>query len=241
MKINPVLERGVFLRRYKRFLADVELANGEVLTVHCANTGSMKNCMVPGTHCWYSRSDNPKRKLPGTLEIVTTPAGAMAGINTARPNVLVREGIENGVISELQGYATIRPEVQYGTENSRIDLLLEREAEKCFVEVKNVTLGMPQGLGLFPDAITTRGAKHLRELVAMVAAGHRGVLVFCVQHSGIERVAPADEIDPEYGTMLRTAMANGVEVLAYKCRMAPGEIAIEQKIDVDCSDRPVAN
>ncbi len=240
MKIRPVLERGVFLRRYKRFLADIELANGEVLTVHCANTGSMKNCMVPGTHCWYSRSDNPKRKLPGTLEIVTTPAGAMAGINTARPNVLVREGIENGVISELQGYPTLRSEVRYGSENSRIDLLLERDGEKCFVEVKNVTLGMPQGLGLFPDAITARGAKHLRELVAMVAAGHRAVLVFCVQHSGIERVAPADEIDSEYGTMLRTAMANGVEILAYKCRMAPEEIAIEQKIDVDCSESPIA-
>ncbi len=240
MKIRPVLERGVFLRRYKRFLADIELANGEVLTVHCANTGSMKNCMVPGTHCWYSRSDNPKRKLPGTLEIVTTPAGAMAGINTARPNVLIREGIENGVISELQGYPTLRSEVRYGSENSRIDLLLERDGEKCFVEVKNVTLGMPQGLGLFPDAITARGAKHLRELVAMVAAGHRAVLVFCVQHSGIERVAPADEIDSEYGTMLRTAMANGVEILAYKCRMAPEEIAIEQKIDVDCSESPIA-
>jgi len=241
MKISPVLERGVFLRRYKRFLADVELANGEVLTVHCANTGSMKNCLAPGTHCWYSRSDNPKRKLPGTLEIVTTPAGAMAGVNTARPNVLVREGIENGVISELQGYPTLRSEVRYGSENSRIDLLLERDTKKCFVEVKNVTLGLPLGLGLFPDAVTARGAKHLRELVAMVAAGHRAVLVFCVQHSGIERVAPADEIDPEYGRMLRTAMANGVEVLAYKCRMARGEIAIEQKIDVDCSDRPIAN
>ncbi len=238
MKISPVLERGVFLRRYKRFLADVELENGNVLTVHCANTGSMKNCLAPGTHCWYSRSDNPKRKLPGTLEIVTTPAGARAGINTARPNVLVREGIENGVISELQGYPILRSEVRYGSENSRIDLLLERGAEKCFVEVKNVTLGMPQGQGLFPDAVTARGVKHLRELVAAVAAGYRAVLVYCVQHTGIQRVAPADEIDPEYGKMLRTAMASGVEVLAYKCRMAPQEIVIEQKIDVDCSVSP---
>ncbi len=241
MKINPVFERAVFLRRYKRFLADVELAGGEVLTVHCANTGSMKNCLAPGTHCWFSRSDNPKRKLPGTLEMVTTTSGALAGINTARPNGLVREGIENGVISALQGYPTIRTEVRYGGENSRIDLLLERGAEKCFVEVKNVTLGMPLGLGLFPDAVTARGVKHLRELMAMAAAGHRAVLVFCVQHTGIERVAPADEIDPEYGQMLRTALANGVEVLAYRCRMAPDEIAIEQRIGVDCSDGPIAS
>lgn len=235
MKISPALEQGIFLRRYKRFLADVELSDGEVLTVHCANTGSMKNCMAPGTACWFSRNDNPRRKLRGTLEIVTTPAGALAGINTARPNYLIREAIENGVISELQGYTSVRAEVRYGTENSRIDLLLQRDREKCFVEVKNVTLGMDRGRGLFPDAVTSRGTKHLRELMTVVAEGYRAVLVFCVQHSAIEWVGPADEIDPEYGQTLRAAVACGVEVLAYQCRLTPVEIVVQARIDVDCS------
>ncbi len=226
MKIEPPLEQATLLKRYKRFLADIRLANGGELTIHCPNTGSMKNCWAPDTPCWFSRSDDPKRKLPGTLEITSTPDGFLAGVNTGRPNKLVREAIENGVIAELQGYSEIRPEVKYGDENSRIDLLLIEGEHHCYVEVKNTTLGVGDGRVLFPDAVTTRGAKHLRELMAMVEQGHRAVLVFCVQHSGAETVGSADEIDPEYGRTLRKAVEAGVEVLAYGCHLSPEDISL---------------
>lgn len=230
MKIDPPLEQATLLKRYKRFLADIRLDNGEEMTIHCPNTGSMKNCWAPETPCWFSRSNDPKRKLPGTLEITTTPDGFLTGVNTGRPNYLVREAVENGVIRELQGYPNIRSEVKYGAENSRIDLLLSDGERQCYVEVKNTTLGVGDGRVLFPDAVTTRGAKHLRELMAMVDLGHRAVLVFCVQHSGAESAGPADDIDPEYGRTLREAMAAGVEVLAYSCRLSPDEIAIERPL-----------
>lgn len=230
MKIEPPLEQAILLKRYKRFLADIRLANGEEMTIHCPNTGSMKNCWAPETPCWFSRSNDPKRKLPGTLEITSTPDGFLAGVNTGRPNKLVREAIESGVIAELQGYSEIRPEVKYGDENSRVDLLLIDGERRCYVEVKNTTLGVGDGRVLFPDAVTTRGAKHLRELMAMVEQGHRAVLVFCVQHSGAQSVGPADEIDPVYGQTLREAMDAGVEVLAYGCDLSAEEINLKSAL-----------
>lgn len=230
MKIEPPLEQAILLKRYKRFLADIRLANGEEMTIHCPNTGSMKNCWAPETPCWFSRSNDPKRKLPGTLEITSTPDGFLVGVNTGRPNKLVREAIESGVIAELQGYSEIRPEVKYGDENSRIDLLLIDGERRCYVEVKNTTLGVGDGRVLFPDAVTTRGAKHLRELMAMVEQGHRAVLVFCVQHSGAQSVGPADEIDPVYGQTLREAMDAGVEVLAYGCDLSAEEINLKSAL-----------
>lgn len=230
MIIHPSLEQAILLKRYKRFLADIRLDSGEEMTVHCPNTGSMKNCWAPETPCWFSRSDDLKRKLPGTLEITTTPDGYLTGVNTGRPNKLVREAIENGVLAELQGYDTIRPEVKYGEENSRIDLLLSKSDNQCFVEVKNTTLGVGNGRVLFPDAVTARGAKHLRELMVMVEQGHRAVLVFCVQHSGAESAGPADDIDPLYGKTLREAMTAGVEVLAYGCRVSATEIVIDRPL-----------
>jgi sugar fermentation stimulation protein A len=230
MKFEPPLIEAVLLRRYQRFLADVRLKDGQEMTVHCANTGSMQHCVVPGSPCWISLSDNPKRKLPGTLEITTTTLGFKAGVNTARPNQLVREGIESGLIGELQGYASLRQEVKYGSENSRIDLLLEKAGERCFVEVKNVTLERGDGLVCFPDAVTSRGAKHLRELMAMVAEGYRAVLVFCVQHSGATSAAVAADIDPLYAQTLADALAGGVEVLAYGCSLSAGEIALGRRI-----------
>jgi sugar fermentation stimulation protein A len=235
MKIDPPFEKALLLNRYKRFLADIRLDSGEEFTIHCPNTGSMKNCWAPETPCWFSRSNDPKRKLPGTLEITTTPDGFLTGVNTQRPNKLVREAIENGTIVELQGYENIRPEVKYGDENSRIDLLLSTGDRQCYVEVKNTTLGAGDGRVLFPDAVTTRGTKHLRELISMVQQGHRGVLVFCVQHTGAESVGPADDIDPTYGLTLREAVAAGVEVLAYGCQLTPGEIVINQRLPFNCS------
>lgn len=231
MKFDPPLQNATLLARYKRFLADVRLDTGEIITVHCPNTGSMKNCVVPETPCWYSLSDNPKRKLPGTLEITTTPGGYRAGVNTARPNRLVQEAIEAGAVPELAGYPELRSEVRYGGENSRIDLLLGDGERRCYVEVKNVTLEHGDGLVRFPDAVTARGTRHLRELAAMAADGHRAVLFFCVQHSGAERAAAAADIDPLYAETLGRALAAGVEVLAYRCRLAADEIALADRID----------
>jgi len=182
MKFDPPLESAELLRRHKRFMADVYLPWDEKATLHCPNTGSMKGCCTLGSQVWYSDSQNPKRKYPLTWEIVEVDGGFLVGINTHRANALVREGIESGLITELQGYDRIRREVRYGEgeQRSRIDLLLEREGERCFVEVKNLTLGQEDGLGLFPDAVTVRGTKHLRELMAVKAAGDRAVLFFCV-------------------------------------------------------------
>lgn len=234
MKLDPPLQQGILRLRYKRFFADVELPNGDIITVHCPNTGSMKHCVVPGTACWFSLSDNPKRKLAGTLEITTTTLGHLAGVNTARPNQLAREAIAAGLIPELAGYPDVKTEVRYGNEKSRIDLLLSgNDKADCYVEVKNVTLEAGDGLITFPDAVTARGTKHLRELIAMVDEGHRAVLLFCVQHSGAQRVSPADEIDPLYGKTLREAIAAGVEVLAYGCRLSAQEIVLERRLAFD--------
>lgn len=219
-------QKGQLIKRYKRFLADVVTADGDTLTLHCPNTGSMRHCIVEGSDCWYSRSDSKTRKYPHTWEVATTLTGHLAGINTARANGLVRAAMEAGVIEPLAGYPQVRAEVRYGSENSRIDFLLSGEAGDCYVEVKNVTLMEAAGEGLFPDAVSTRGSKHLRELMAMVQAGHRAVLLFCVQHTGVEWVSPADAIDPAYGQNLREAAAAGVEILAYRARIEPERSSI---------------
>ena len=231
MNIDPPLSPAIFEKRYKRFFADLRTPSGDSITVHCPNTGSMKNCQVQGSACWYSLSDNPKRKLPGTLEIVTTTEGQLAGVNTARPNHLVRELIEANLVPELQGYSQLRSEVRYGEEKSRIDLLLEDQTlGQCYVEVKNVTLAMGDGLASFPDAVTSRCAKHLRELMVMVSAGHRAVLFFCVHLTAVERMEVAAEIDPLYAATLAEAVAAGVEVIAWRARLGPNEIVLDQPI-----------
>ena len=217
-----------FVRRYKRFFADLETAGGELLTVHCANTGSMKNCLAPGTPCWYSLSDNPKRKLPGTLEVVTTSYGNLAGVNTGLPNKLVRAAVEAGVVDTLSGYAEVCSEVRYGEENSRIDLLLKGATGNCFVEVKNVTLDCGDGCARFPDAVTARGTKHLRELMAMVAEGHRAVLFFCVQLTGVDRVGVAAEIDPVYASTLAEAISAGVEIICWQAGFDGRSVSLQR-------------
>lgn len=234
MKFEPALQKGTLIRRYKRFLADITLENGQLTTIHCPNTGSMKNCAVAESPCWFSDSKNPKRKYPCSWEVATTSSGHLAGVNTSRSNALVIEAVNAGVIKELSGYDSLSTEVPYGEERSRIDILLEKENARCYVEVKNVTLGYDDGLGQFPDAVSVRGTKHLRELIAMTQQGYRAVLVFCVQHTGIERVEPADEIDPEYGRTLREAIAAGVEVIAYRAVISPNEITLTDKIPVHC-------
>lgn len=224
------------LKRYKRFLADVRLPDGRELTIHCPNTGSMKNCVLPESPCWYSVSESKTRKYPQTLEVVTTPGGHLAGINTARTNELVEQALREGVIAELRGYQTLRREVVYGSEKSRIDFLLgDRElladkqegARLCYLEVKNVTLMEAEGEGFFPDAVSERGSKHLRELMLMREQGHRAVLLFCVQHTGIESVRAAAHIDPAYAATLHAARASGVEIIAYGAAIKPEQHIIE--------------
>ncbi|MDD3450457.1 MAG: DNA/RNA nuclease SfsA [Gammaproteobacteria bacterium] len=234
MIFDPPLESAELLRRYQRFMAEVYLPWGEKAVLHCPNTGAMTGCCTLGSRVWFSDSRNPKRKYPLTWEIVEVDGGCLVGVNTHRANALVREGIENGAIAELQGYDRIRREVRYGAgeRRSRIDLLLEREGERCFVEVKSVTLGREDGLGQFPDAVTSRGTRHLRELMAVAAAGDRAVLLFCVQHTGIDRVAPADHVDPVYGRTLREAAAAGVEIIAYGAAVSPEAIRVAGRLPV---------
>ncbi|WP_138442192.1 DNA/RNA nuclease SfsA [Marinobacter alexandrii] len=213
---EPLVE-GRLIRRYKRFLANVRLPDGSEVTAHCPNTGSMLGCQPEDARVWLSRSDNPKRKLPYTWELVETSPGMLACINTARPNTQARVAVESGVVVELADYSGCRAEVKYGEEKSRIDLLLTGHDHQpdAWVEVKNVTLA-EDGQGFFPDAVTTRGQKHLRELMAQVAQGDRAVLFFVVNHTGIQTVRPADHIDPTYGKLLREACDAGVEVIAYR-------------------------
>jgi len=230
----PQLEQARLLRRYKRFLADIELATGEQLTIHCPNTGSMLNCMREGGQVWFSRSNDPKRKLPGTWEISETPQGRLACVNTGRANAVVEEALRAGVITELAGFTTLKREVAYGEERSRIDFYLEfANGNKAYVEVKSVTLGYPDtAVAAFPDAVTQRGAKHLRELAALARQGIRAVQLYCVNLTGIEAVRPAQEIDAAYAQALRAAVAEGVEVLAYGTRLDAQQLVIDRPLPV---------
>ncbi|VXB41148.1 putative regulator [Pseudomonas sp. 8AS] len=233
MRFDPPLEEGRLLRRYKRFLADIETAGGEQLTIHCPNTGSMLNCMSEGCRVWFSRSSDPRRKLPGTWELGETPHGRLACINTVRANALVEEALRAGVIGELAGFTGLRREVPFGAENSRADFRLDYPAGPAWVEVKSVTLGFPgTAVAAFPDAVTARGAKHLRELAGLARQGVRAVQLYCVNLSGIEAVRAAEEIDPAYAAGLREARAAGVEVLAYGAEITPQAMRLVRRLEV---------
>lgn len=230
MRFDGGLIRGRLLRRYQRFLADVDLGR-ETVAAHCPNTGSMLGCAVPGSPVWLSRAANPKRKYPWTWELVQVPEGALVGINTGRSNRLVREAIEAGRIAELAGYGRIRAEVAYGEQRSRIDLLLSGDSRPdCYVEVKNVTAAVDKGVAFFPDAVTARGTKHLQELAALARRGTRAVLLFCAQRADAGEVRPADQIDPIYGRTLREALAAGVEAFAYGARVSADGIELVRRL-----------
>ncbi len=226
MRFSPPLVQATLVRRYKRFLADVELAGGEQITVHCPNTGSMTGCAEPGCRVWLAHSGNPKRKYSWTWQLVETGPGELACVHSAQANTLVQEALGENRLAALGGYPRLEREVRYGTENSRIDFLLSREAQRCFVEVKSVTLHAGNGLGLFPDAISSRGARHLRELQTIVHGGQRAVLCYVVQNTGISRVAPASAIDPQYTRALQDALAAGVEVVCYRCDISVAGIVL---------------
>ncbi len=230
----PELIPGRLIKRYKRFLADVELESGEMVTAHCANTGSMLNCCDPGSRVWLLDSDNPKRKLRYTWELVEVEGRHLACINTNRANHLVKEAILDCRVEELAGYDELFTERPYGVEKSRIDILLKKEGSAdCYVEVKNLTLLTEDGVGVFPDAVTVRGRKHLRELIGVVEEGNRAVLLFNVAHTGIKRIAPAWDIDFKYSSTLQQAMELGVEVLAYGATILPDSISLERKLQFD--------
>lgn len=219
---------GRLLKRYKRFLADVELASGEQITVHCPNTGAMHGCAEPGSRVWLSLSDSKTRKYPHTWELVDTGQG-MACIHSARANAVVAEALESGAVPALDGYTSLRREVKYG-QGSRADLVLEGEGGRCVIEVKAVTLLLADHAGAFPDAVSERARKHLQELQAVAKSGERAVIFFCVFHEGIETVLPARDIDPAYSQALESALAAGVEAMAWSSRISAAGIALQREI-----------
>lgn len=227
----PELIKGKLIKRYKRFLADVEMETGEVITAHCPNSGSMKGCAIEGAPVWLSVSDNPKRKYPHTWELIQAPQ-TLIGINTLVPNRLVKLSIENGLIPELNGYETVRSEVKT-SDHTRLDLMLESsEKPNCYIEIKNCTL-VEEGRAMFPDAVTTRGQKHLYELMDLAAQGFRAVIFYLIQRTDARVFSPADGIDPDYGEGLRKAMKNGVEILAKDTLIDMELIQINRSIPVD--------
>ncbi|MEM9668571.1 MAG: DNA/RNA nuclease SfsA [Pseudomonadota bacterium] len=227
MKLPPLTE-GRLLQRYKRFLADIELGSGETVTVHCPNPGSMMGLKEPGMRVWMSTSDNPKRKLPMTLEMVEANGG-LVSINTNNPNKLAEEAIRDGTIKELAAFDALKREVPYST-NSRIDILLETSGAKTYVEVKNCHLMRTPGLTEFPDSVTARGAKHLRDLKAEYAAGNRAVMLFIIQRSDCDALATAPDIDPAYHEAFYDAAEAGVEILCYDCHMSLEDIRVRRRI-----------
>lgn len=211
----PPLQSAKLIRRYKRFLTDIELPNGEILTIHCANTGAMTGCGDKNDIVWFSDSGSETRKYPHSWELTQLPNGNLVCINTHRSNQLVFEALQQKQIKELAMYDEIYPEVKYGEENSRIDFLLKgKDLPDCYVEVKSITL-VKNNIGMFPDAVTTRGQKHVRELLAMKKQGHRAVVLFAGLHDGFDCFKTAEYIDPEYDRLLKSAMAEGVESYAY--------------------------
>ncbi len=234
MRFATPLIPAILTRRYKRFLADVVLPDGSEITVHTPNTGAMTGCAEPGSRIWLRDAANPKRKYRFSWEMTENSKGVVVGVNTGLTNDLVAEAIECGVAAELDGYERVRREVRYGVEGSRIDLLLEGHPGRpdCHVEIKNVTTCDTHGCGFFPDAVSVRGTKHLRELMGVVAGGGRGVIFYCVQRGDVERVRPADEIDAEYGRTLRAALAAGVEALAYRAEVSPAGITLTTPLPV---------
>lgn len=237
------LKSSELIKRYKRFLADILLTDGNTSTIHVANTGAMTGCAEPKDTVWYSTSDNPKRKYPFSWELTQTKQNHFICVNTLRANQLAEEAILNGTIAELQGFDKLQREVKYGEENSRIDFLLHFDKNtnnnnsttiqpqaKVYIEVKSVTL-LEGDQGYFPDAVTTRGQKHLRELMSIVKNGDRAVLLFTVLHTGINNFKVAKHIDKKYADLLQQAINSGVEVLIYKAKICSESIMLSERLN----------
>jgi sugar fermentation stimulation protein A len=235
MRLPGPLIRGTLIQRYKRFLADVRLDDGRLVTATCPNTGSMLGLTAPGSTVWLSESDSPTRKYRHTWELVEADLGkgpTLVGINTGHPNKLLAEAIGARRVKALAGYPGLRREVKYG-KNSRIDLLLEcADKGKCYVEVKNVHLSRRHGLAEFPDSVTERGTKHLAEMSDMVREGHRAVMVYLIQRGEARKLAFARDVDPNYGRAFDAARAAGVEAIALRCRLSTEEIIVDRDVPI---------
>ena len=229
MTFEKPLIPGILVKRYKRFISDIKLESGETISAHCPNPGSMKSCSTPGWCVMVSESDNPRRKFKYTWEMVHNNK-CWIGINTMIANSLVEEALNNKLLSELTGYNEIYREVNYG-KNSRIDFLLKNNKQNCFVEVKNVSLVEDDGFYYFPDSVTIRGRKHLHELINMVKAGYRAVMLFIIQRNDGTVFKPAGHIDPDYFQSLEKAYKSGVEIISYQADVTPEQINIGKKIE----------
>jgi len=230
MQFDTDLIEGKFIKRYKRFFVDAELQDGSVVTAHCPNTGSMLGLMEEGAPVYLSPAKDPSRKLKFTLEMIKAP-NSWVGVNTGRPNKIVHEALLNGKVKEISEIESIKPEQKYGT-NSRIDLLVQQtNGQPCYVEVKNVTLA-EGNTALFPDAVTTRGAKHLNELAEEAKKGNRAVMFYLIQRQDCESFNIASDIDPEYAKTLKEAMQAGVEAIAYQCTLNDTEIALDKPLPI---------
>jgi len=229
MLLPQPLVRGRLVQRYKRFFADMVLDDGRAITAHCPNPGAMLGVNLPGQGAWVSWSDDPKRKLPWTLQLVEANGG-LVGVNTMLPNRLVAEALANGAIPELSGYATVRAEVKYA-EASRVDFLLTHpDRPPCWLEVKNVHLSRTPGLAEFPDCVAARSTRHLRDLAAQVAAGDRAVALFVVQRMDCESFSACEDLDPAFARGLTQAARAGVEVLVYACDVTTQGVRITRRI-----------
>lgn len=228
MKFKTELVHGTLIQRYKRFLADVKLDDGTIVTAHCTNSGTMKSCLENGAEVYLTPVDDPKRRTKFTWEMIKIN-GDWVGINTGIPNILAYEAIKNGEIPELSGYVNVRREVKFG--DSRFDVFAENDAEKCFVEVKNVTL-KEGNYALFPDAVTTRGQKHLKTLMEVKAQNMRAVMLYVIQRSDVDVFTPAINIDPAYAEALKAAVGAGVEVLAIQAKVTPTEIRLAKQLPI---------
>jgi sugar fermentation stimulation protein A len=226
--VLPELIPGKLIKRYKRFLADVTLDNGDIVTAHCPNPGSMQACAEPGRSVYLSYHDNPKRKLKYTWELIKMPA-SLVGVNTLAPNRLVYHSIKEGRLDPFTGYDTIRPEVKVGKKH-RLDLLLSKNgSDLCYIEIKNCSL-VRDGIAYFPDAVTKRGRNHLIELQKLSSLGHRSVMFFLIQRMDANIFKPADHIDPAYGKELRIAHKNGVEIVVYDVSIDLKKISLRNPI-----------
>ncbi|MDB4581544.1 DNA/RNA nuclease SfsA [Draconibacterium sp.] len=229
MKFPIKLVHGTLIKRYKRFLADVQLDDGRVVVAHCTNSGSMKSCLENGAEVYLTPVSDPKRKTKFTWEMIKINNN-WVGINTGNPNKLAFEAVSEGLIPELSGYTYVKREVKFG--DSRFDVFAENENEKCFIEVKNVSLKEGK-YALFPDAVTTRGQKHLNTLMEVKLQGIRAVMLYIVQRVDIEVFAPASDIDPTYAKMLREAVDAGVEVIAMQAKVCPDKIELIKELPVE--------
>lgn len=233
MKFPQPLRSGKLVKRYKRFLADIALDDGRDVTAHCANPGSMMGVAIEGARVWAWEHGDRKRKLAFSWEIVEL-GKTLVPVNTTNPNRIVAEALEAGVIPELTGYADVRREVKYGA-GSRIDFLLEggRRKKPCYVEIKNVHLSRETGLAEFPDSVTARGAKHLKELESVAKNSARAVMLFVVQRSDCRRFAPAADLDPAYAEALKSAVSAGVELLCYDCEVTTAEVVLRKALEIE--------